>query len=486
MDPYPQRIEGNPTCAQLIPGSREIKIEPAPTSGETYGPVTITKVAGSVIDFTSTVPILGVVMKGSNAGNFYDYRPDGVLADQGLVTPTNASGGPAGISHISLCWIPKLVVTKTAAPTFDRDWDWTIEKSNKSYSSAADPLVLQKGQSYLVTYKVSGGATSTDQNFAVGGSITINNPSYNGAPAVITGVTDVITLSGAPDVAGTVACPVGFPHSLAAGATLTCTYSAPLNSSATRLNTATASVAPNSEVQGGSGTASVSFAGVSPKTETDKCIDISDSLVESVNKTICVSDLDASGRYQFTYQYDVKSYPDLKCDETIKIPNKASFLASNQNGESDDAGYAYSGVWVKSECLKGCTLTQGYWKTHSQAGPAPYDERWITAVTPSGSATTFFASGQTWLEVFRTQPAGNAYYNLAHQYMAAKLNILNGASAPTEVQQAISAAESFFSGRSPTAPMDATLRKQVLAWASTLDKFNNGLIGPGHCDEQSA
>ena len=76
----------------------------------------------------------------------------------------------------------------------------------------------------------------------------------------------------------------------------------------------------------------------------------------------------------------------------------------------------------------GCTLTQGYWKTHSQRGPAPYDDNWAN-LGPLQQDTPFFTSGYTWYSLFWTPPAGgNAYIQLAHQYMAAKLNILNGAS----------------------------------------------------------
>jgi hypothetical protein len=46
---------------------------------------------------------------------------------------------------------------------------------------------------------------------------------------------------------------------------------------------------------------------------------------------------------------------------------------------------------------------------------------------------------------------GNAYLQLAHQYMAAKLNILKGASAPPIVLSAINWAENkFFPGKDPS------------------------------------
>lgn len=68
--------------------------------------------------------------------------------------------------------------------------------------------------------------------------------------------------------------------------------------------------------------------------------------------------------------------------------------------------------------------------------------------------------------------------------MAAKLNVLDGASAPAEVGAALSGAEALFSSLPPgSAALTSAQRSQALAWASLLDGYNNGLIGPGHCSE---
>jgi hypothetical protein len=127
-------------------------------------------------------------------------------------------------------------------------------------------------------------------------------------------------------------------------------------------------------------------------------------------------------------------------------------------------------------------LTQGYWKTHSIYGPAPYDDTWALI----GEDTIFFLSGKSNYQVLWTAPAGNAYYILAHQYIAAKLNFLNGAD-PTDAQAAFDAATTLFNTYTP-AQIGAlkgnnATRKLFLSLATTLDKYNNGLIGPGHCSE---
>jgi hypothetical protein len=86
----PIQKDGNPTCKTLLAPEPafEIKVDP-PTSG-TYGPITVTfHDDGRLVDFTSTVPVLAVFVKGGNqGGNFYDYRPGGSSGDTDLTTPT--------------------------------------------------------------------------------------------------------------------------------------------------------------------------------------------------------------------------------------------------------------------------------------------------------------------------------------------------------------------------------------------------------------
>ena len=130
----------------------------------------------------------------------------------------------------------------------------------------------------------------------------------------------------------------------------------------------------------------------------------------------------------------------------------------------------------------GCTLTPGYWKTHSEYGPAPYDDTW--AQMPNGADTPFFLSGQTYYEALWTSPSGNAYYILAHAYIAAELNFLNGAD-PSAAEAAFDAATVLFSTYTPAQIAalkgNSHVRQEFIALAGILDAYNNGLIGPGHC-----
>ena len=132
----------------------------------------------------------------------------------------------------------------------------------------------------------------------------------------------------------------------------------------------------------------------------------------------------------------------------------------------------------------GCTFTQGYWKTHSTLGPAAKpDATWDLVGGPNA---TFFTSGQTWLQVFNTAPAGgNVYYILAHQWMAATLNTLAGASTTAAVDSALAFGQTFFSTYTPATAgaLKGSAKTAANAAASTLGSYNEGEIGPGHCDE---
>jgi hypothetical protein len=138
-------------------------------------------------------------------------------------------------------------------------------------------------------------------------------------------------------------------------------------------------------------------------------------------------------------------------------------------------------VFIPSHCGGGCTLTPGYWKTHSKYGPAPYDDLWAFI----GEDTPFFLTGQSWYQVLWTSPkGGNAYYILAHHYIAATLNILHGASSTEQVNEALAwAGENFFNTYTPSSKLSTKVRQQALGYADLLDQYNNGYVGPGHCSE---
>jgi hypothetical protein len=176
--------------------------------------------------------------------------------------------------------------------------------------------------------------------------------------------------------------------------------------------------------------------------------------------------------FTFTYQRTIGPYD--ACG-SYQVPNTATFT-SNDSGATGSSSWA---VNVDVPCTGGCSLTPGYWKTHSIYGPAPYDDTWAML----GEDTPFFSSGLSYHQVLWTSPSGgNAYYILAHAYIAAVLNDLNGADTSAITSQLAHAAD-LFSTDTPTGLLSRIVRADFINTASILDQYNNGLIGPGHCTE---
>jgi hypothetical protein len=205
----------------------------------------------------------------------------------------------------------------------------------------------------------------------------------------------------------------------------------------------------------------------------DQCIAVSDTYAGDPADLGSVCYLTDTLPYTFTYSRPIGPY---EVCGNYTVENTASFV-------TDDTATIGSDKWtitVHVPCGGGCTLSQGYWKTHSKYGPAPYDDTWAKV----GEDTAFYLSGQTWYAVLWTTPAGgNAYYILAHQYIAAKLNILNGAASTPQVDAAIAWATTFFNTYTPSSTLSKAIRKNAVSYASILDRYNNGYVGPGHCSE---
>lgn len=430
----------------------------------TFGDPTTT-VGDATINVTDT---LGGSLGSANGDKTFSYSVTFTCDEDEGENPNTATivetGDTASASVNVTCY--ELTVTKDADTSLTRTWTWTIDKS-----ADQDTLLLSDGQLHTVNYEVTVDATSADSDWAVEGTISVYNP----APidATLNSVSDVVS-SG---INATVDCGQTFPYTLAAGDTLTCSYSASLPNGNNRTNTATATIQNSpSGTTDFTGSANVDFSNATVD-QVDQCIDVSDTNVGSLG-TVCANEVPKTFTYSLTFGKHPDADVQLECGENTHT-NTASFITNDTGTEGSDDWTVNANV----ACAQGCTLTQGYWKTHSDRGPAPYDDAWKN-LGPLEEDTLFFKSGKTWYTVFWTAPAGNAYYNLAQQYMAAKLNILNGASAPQSVTDAITAAEALFNAQgSGDTSLTKAETKTALALASTLDKYNNGLIGPGHCSE---
>lgn len=139
------------------------------------------------------------------------------------------------------------------------------------------------------------------------------------------------------------------------------------------------------------------------------------------------------------------------------------------------------GLWFEKLFLRGtvstgswgenCSLTLGYWKNHT--------DEWYGYST----SQPFYNSGLSWLEALKQPTKTDAYYILARQFIAAVLNMRQGAALPGSVASTMNDAHLWFVSNGPGVPPDSSDGQVLVAWAELLTDFNEGRIGPGHCDD---
>ena len=118
-----------------------------------------------------------------------------------------------------------------------------------------------------------------------------------------------------------------------------------------------------------------------------------------------------------------------------------------------------------------CTFTQGYWKNHPDAWP-------VSSLT---LGTVTYTKAQL-LSIFGAPVKGNGLISLAHQLITAKLN---GATSSTPgIGQAIADADALI-GSLVVPPVGAgyLAPSSTSSLIGTLDNWNNGVAGPGHCED---
>lgn len=465
---------GNPSCADLATthgasGATwlETRLERTPGASDTFGDgvitVNLTNSNGITFDWSATRAVDAVLVKAGVAGNnLYLYSPEATSATA-LTTP----GSVANITQIVVCHDVELEVSETIAPSFTRDFDWTLAKTVDQPS-----LTLASGAQATVNYTVAVTRNAgTDSGWAVAGTLTVRNPH----PLVAaTGVAVSGSISGYGSVA--VSCPA---TSLDPLASMTCTYgSIALSDGSSRTSTAVASSATYG-LSRDENAEPIAFT--TPTTVRDQTVAITDTFAAAG-----LSATPISISSTFTYARTILA-SSLSCGVN-SITNTATL--ATDDGETRTAT---ADVAATLNCGTGggttpppappppappapapvCAHGQGYWKTHSSRGPAPYDSTWAKL----GEDTLFYKSGLTYYQQMQEVPkGGNAYVILSSQYIAARLNQLAGAASPSGVTQ--SAIETFFNTYTP-AEINALkgndpIRKQALDWASALDDYNSG------------
>jgi hypothetical protein len=457
----------------------------------------------------------------------------------GIWSTGPSTSGSANDSASVTVTCKTVTVAKTAKTRFSRDYAWDPDKwivvsdADARLVSRADCLAapiatgdyagyflcndaairLNPGDSYDTVYKLTATQSVADNyGFAVSGTITVSwpagvTPEFTGNPTDTLHFTDAT--GGTQNVV---------PSCGTQGATsLACTYDAPLpRDFVTGYNQA--SIVRNKKCYAADGTATTcgtmsydsnqaALTYGAASVEKNKCVAISDlfngiaglnlgnTFSWIVNANACASfskfvtgDINPDPVVVNSLDISANWIPPANAGSgkscKFVVPNK---LMLSGNGYDE----ATVSVNVTKLCAPvGCTYTQGYWKTHVNYAPKPQfakkrDSAWnlIDGAGTANENTVFFLSGKSYIAVMWTPPKGNPYYNLAHQYIAAKLNVLDGASASV-VAVDIQQAEAWFSAYAPTHAF--WKNPAVIAAAGRLAAFNEGSTGPGHCSVSPA
>jgi hypothetical protein len=156
------------------------------------------------------------------------------------------------------------------------------------------------------------------------------------------------------------------------------------------------------------------------------------------------------------------------------VPVDYGLLLPDSDAPSDQVGLdpdsdAYEDVDPYDQYADGCTYSQGYWRTHYESWPAtslmlgssyPAESAWALLLLESG---------------------GDASLVLAHQLIAALLNVASGASSIPEV----GAAQEWLADHGDVLPYgistDDPAGIEALELATMLMAYNEGAVGAGHC-----
>ncbi|HYI22642.1 MAG TPA: hypothetical protein VEX62_08410, partial [Candidatus Limnocylindrales bacterium] len=377
---------------------------------------------------------------------------------------------------VSDCQGSDLIVTKTAEASFDRSYQWEIEKDVDETYIELRPGDTDATFNYTVEVSHNEG---TDGNWKVTGVITVENPN-DWQDVTIDSLTDSIDNGGdcSIDFAATMTVEKSdsneYPYE--------CTYEGVPDSDAFT-NTATASwdaEAYNTPNGSDDGTAEGAFD--EPTTKIDECIDVSDDLYGGALGTVCVGDVDLT----FNYSNDVPA-PEL--GDCVTVNNTASFVTTDDANDTAHAGSSSESVDV---CTYNAPSTIGYWKTHMHVCVAR--EKQATAGCSNNGPFTGQYLPQTLgnfnvnteakaLAIFNgnkcssLSTGSNALACLAAQLLATKLNIANSSN-PSCISATVTAADAFLISKSYAGPtgsytLTAAQRATAITLKTALDNYNN-------------
>ena len=387
-----------------------------------------------------------------------------------LIVLCVAAGAALLVASSALAW----TVTMTAETSLKRTYSWDIAKS-----VSQEAVTLAAGETANVTYAVTVTPTgSVDSNWAVSGHVTMQEAPFEPSPPIV--ATMKVTIL--PDsTLATVDCvPSPFPVDL--GTTnLECDYNAPLPDASGPRDAWMRATQVNGNIR-----------------NVHTAFDFSNPTVDLVDESVTVTDTmfgalgtvnAADGPKTFTYTKTVGPYTVAQCGQH-KVDNTASF----RTNDSGATGSADADVDVTVTCLPpppGCTHTIGYWKTHAGFGP---QADVVTALLPIWLGNAAGAKSINVLTAAKAvslltmegsngvKAASNGINKLYAQLLGAKLSGADGADGSV-IAGVIAAADAFLAGNNSSNWSGLTKAQQatVNEWMTSLDNYNNGLVGVAHC-----
>lgn len=350
---------------------------------------------------------------------------------------------------------------------FTRTWSWTIAKTGP----AGDTTIAQEGD---VPFQVTVNSTHADHDYTVSGGFSMTNPSP--LTATITSATVTFSSTGTTVNANCNSSSIA-PNN---AALTSCTYSGNLGSNGSD-GTATISV---TLAQGGpfGFSAGYSFTNATI-TKEKECVTVTDTVSPVSGYTVpAPATWNYCGDTSATVNYNAHLVNNgAGCEQYREMTNTAT-LSGGSTASASATASIYTGA-----CPSGCTLTIGFWKTHAGfTGRNPDEVTPLLSVwlgTPVGKAVNVTTAGQAVGLLSMSGDASNGINKLYAQLLAAKFNMLRGASGAT-IATTVAASDAFLNLKNSGdwSTLTKTQKNQVNGWMSTLDAYNNGLIGPAHCN----
>jgi hypothetical protein len=196
-----------------------------------------------------------------------------------------------------------------------------------------------------------------------------------------------------------------------------------------------------------------------------------------------------TGTQTINYSVEVKNVSGV-CNTSYLLTNIATLIeATSKQSHADNATVTIDTGLCPIVDGGSCTRTIGYWKTHAGFGPqadqvSQYLPQWLGM---GGGAKSMFVNTNVKANQVLSQnvygKSSNGITKLYAQLLAAKLNGAAGASI-TSISAQVSAADAFLATHDWHDWSSLSLADQltVMALQSLFDQYNNGLVGPNHCN----